>query len=217
LTARRRRAGLTLVEVALASALLLILAGVVFSSMIGTTETVDTTAAITDSQLEAERIARRVREELQRSGILSPADLTISTNPQTLADDRVDYTPLSRDAPLFDPDDPWNVPYETLPERIAFEADGREVLGNGKDDDGDLLVDEGRVTLYRGGEPVATLGRNVSRIEYEQIAPQGMSGLPALKVTVVVQRVNRTAIRGVGDLQGALRTHTSTSLVTLLN
>jgi type II secretory pathway pseudopilin PulG len=209
---------MSLVEVALAMGLLAILGGILFSSLLGTTAVVDTAGAITDSQLEAERVVRMIRGELQRSGVTSPADLTITTGALTLANDVVDYTAVDPSLPLFNPADPTNVPFEGAPRRILMEAHGSEILGNGVDDDGDLLIDEGQITLIQAGAPPIVLGVDISRLEFELVPGGGTSGLPTLKIKVEVARLNRANVDTTNlSAASGFRIHTSYSVFTLLN
>lgn len=218
MTVKRHRRSMSLVEVALAMALLVILGGILFSSLLSTTAVVDTAGAITDSQLEAERVVRMIRGELQRSGVSSPADLTITTGALTLVDDTVDYTAVNPNIALFNPADPSTVPFEGAPRRIFMEAHGTEILGNGLDDDKDLLIDEGQVTLVQAGAPPVVLGVNISRLEFELVPGGGTSGLPTLKIKVEVARLNRTNVDTTNlTAASGFRSHTSYSVFTLLN
>ncbi|MGE0712365.1 MAG: hypothetical protein AB7N76_01545 [Planctomycetota bacterium] len=109
---------------------------------------------------------------------------------------------LPRNA-LFDPSNPFAVPSAGA-QSIRFEAGDGEVLGDGDDDDGDYLIDEGRVALYDGaGNLRSVLGQGVTGFSASLTTPATPgSGLPRLVIRLTVERVMWSAVTDPNELAG---------------
>lgn len=218
-TQSTRRSAMTLLEAMMS---LLIMAGVMtlaLGSFSATAETASTTAAMTDAQLEAERLVRLVRAELAASGLSGTGGLRVIDTNSADALLEVEYTPVDPDVPLFDVTNPYAAPWVGVRRVLKFEADPGETLGNGVDDDGDLLIDEGRLAIYQrtvGDLLLVTLGSNVADLSVE-IDPNA-SPLARIWVQVTVERALPAAVRGAADVATPPKTrHTSSALLSPLN
>jgi type II secretory pathway pseudopilin PulG len=185
---------MTLIEVMVASGLftgLLLLAGL---SLQISTETLQLTSSMTMSTLEADRVLRVLRTELRSA---SSATLTVTPapvlplGPAGANITSVTYETFDPTVPLLDTANPFNTP-ATTQRLIRFEADGTEILGNGLDDDGDFLIDEGRVALYNApGLPadlIAVVGTNILGLQVARTNAAG-GGLAKVQIWLRVQRV----------------------------
>lgn len=223
--AARARAGLTLLEAVISASILAGLISLAVGASSTSAQTASAAAAVTDAQTTAERVLRLVREQLAMSASSPtpsvPGVLVIDPNPSNQAFE-VEFTPIDLNAPLFNAADPTALPWTSSRRVIKFEKEGAETLDNGVDDDGDFLVDEGRITLSRrtgGGDLfIVTLGASIRSllVTHDPVA----APLPRAAVQLTVERTIPGAVRRAQDLAaGKFPTarHTAHALVTLLN
>lgn len=221
--------GLTLLEVVISVAIfaivLTLLSGMLASAATTTTIVNSTTSA----QTEAERIVATLRDELRgaRTSDILPAGTGGETSSQ------ISYVTVDSSAPLFDASSPETVPWAGERRVLRFEADGDEILGDDIDNDGDFLVDEGRLALYAqigGAEQLLTvIAHDVGSDEpdgggqLEFTVDTTSQSLPTVVARIHVERIMTGAIRGQADLDalaagaGPRVSHTSRLFVTLLN
>jgi type II secretory pathway pseudopilin PulG len=222
---RRRRLGMTLVEVVVSSVVLTTLILVAVGAVSSAAGSASASNAVTEAQTSAERALRLIREHLAMAASASTpsAPGLVVIDPVT-TDQRieVEFTPIDRARPLFDPANPGALPWSGSRRVIKFEPESPELLDNGVDDDRDLLVDEGRIVLCRRASgvdtPIVVLATGVRSlvVSHDPLA----SPLARVFVQVTVERVIPGAIRDAKDLAGARvpRTrHTAHALVPLLN
>ena len=221
----RSRRGMTLIEVVVASAVfsivLLALAGVVRSSG----DTSSLVHAQTAAQLRAEDALRIVRDQLRRAGEGGQSDLQVDPAPTAPgAVWEISYRVL-QDGQLFDP--AATDPYATLPwsaDRFVLRFERSEDPANGLDDDGDLVIDDGHVALYRRpatgpDQLVAVLAKDLADFRVER----QIDVRPRLHLEVEVQKVPHAAVRNIQDVTavraggGPRVTHTADIWLTLPN
>lgn len=196
---------LTFVEVAMASAVFSIVILGIAGLFRSSTETSGLVHAQSDVQLEAERVLRRVRDELRLSGVGGTGDLQLNLATQAPVAWELSYRRLSATGPLFDPTKPSHEKVPWSPGRFVLRFERIDDPADGQDNDGDLLIDEGRVALYRtppgGGAEVlvGVLGRDIA--DFHVAEETGARTRVRLKVTV--ERVLRTALRTNQDVAAA--------------
>lgn len=225
---RAVESGMTILEAVVSTAvfagILSLLAGMVAS----TSDATSVVGSTTTAQMEAERLLGMIRQELQPSGVSATGGLTVSPDGR-----EVTYVRLDSRAPIFDPSDPLTPPWESQRRVIKLEADGAETLGNGADEDGDFLRDEGRVAVYirppsGPDQLIAVMARDV--MDPQTVAPSRpmfsldtATPLPRVTVVVDLERIIMAGARGsadVGQLQaggGSRARHRAMTVVTLLN
>jgi prepilin-type N-terminal cleavage/methylation domain-containing protein len=195
--------GVTLIEVVISSTVL----SVVFAVFLGVLESAGEASNLvhtqTDTQLRAETALRTLRDELRHAGVGGGSDLELDLTPSAPgAAWEIRYNRLEG-GPLFDPT--ATDPYATLPwskDRFTLRFERVDDPSNGEDDDGDLLLDEGRLALYRtpagGGtaELVTVLAMDLADVRVEL----QFDVRPRLHLEVDVEQVLRTALNGMEDL-----------------
>lgn len=227
---RTRQRGLTLVEVVVSSAIFVVLLSMVSGLLSSTASVTNLVNEVTTAQTEAERLVTFLREELR--GARSTDMVPIGAGGGEVAD-QVAFFTVDASAPLFDPAAPQAVPWASERRILRFEADGAEVMDDDIDNDGDFLVDEGRLALYVevGGverllaviaENIGSDGRDGNgRLRFT--VDSSSQAMPTVVADVHVERIMTEAIKGPEDLQalqagrGPRVSHTSRLFVTLLN
>lgn len=210
------RSGLTLLEAVIATTILGGVLALAFDSFSATAQVAAVTSSLTDARLEAERLVKMVRLELSTSGVGNPGRLAVKDTDPTDPEVEVEYVTLDMSAPLFDAADPYSPPFEADRRVIKFEPSGAEVLDNGTDDDGDRLVDEGQLVLYRRGAldtPIAVLGADVA--DFDIVVDTTANPYPRVWVTVTVERLVPGALDASG--QPSKVRHVAQTMITLLN
>ena len=161
----RRQAGFSLLEVTVVGGILLVSMGVAYAALSAGLEASGAQAALSDVQEQSRASIRRIVEETSRTGIDSGAGLTGYNNRFAATDDKSALTlgnfvvtaPGRVNAILYRK----NQGFDNATGKIiygpafylGFQFDsaalqeGQFEINNGKDDDGDGLVDEGGITL----------------------------------------------------------------------
>lgn len=213
---------MTLVEVVVATAVTAAIALAALATLGAAGGSASLAGAQASAHADGERVVALLAQEVRCSGLGAPGALTATpTGLQRGAPlDRVEYAACLG----WEAGPPVRLRWS--PRRVvAFEADKREVPGNGVDDDGDLLVDEGRVTLRlagQAGEPLAVLCVDVGRFEVA-LDPGPDRGGPTLAVAVTIERLIAAAVRDEAARarartgQGGRVTHVARAVVPLLD
>ena len=225
-----RRRGITLLEVTVSSSIFIVVLAMVSGMLSTTTSTTSLVNSVTTAQTEAERVVAFLRDELRgaRTSDMLPSGVS---GPETSRE--ISYVVVDDSAPLFDATRPGSVPWAGERRILRFEADGDEVLDDGIDNDGDFLVDEGRLALYTSVGGVEQL---LGVIATDLGSLDGSGGgqlwftvdavtqsLPVVSAEVHVERIMTEAIKGRADLDalaaggGPRVSHTSRLFVTSLN
>lgn len=210
-----RRRGFTLVEVAISTVLL---AGVMGAVVMMTTRNHDAYRASTQQA--------RVEQSLQRA-LIQIASALRNSSALSLAAQSGNFTNLGCGDFVFETDPVMNAGvfgFNALG-RLAFELDAE--ADNGIDDDGDGLVDEGVVALYRdwGGanEQRIVLVKNVSELQAGEAANgaddngNGMTDEPGFAASVVGDVVTLSLTVEEMSPAGGLVTRSAASSVRLRN
>jgi prepilin-type N-terminal cleavage/methylation domain-containing protein len=227
---RVKTRGLTLLEVVVSSAIFVVILSMVAGLLSSTASATSLVNSVTTAQTEAERVVAFLREELRGARTEDMAPLGAAGG-ETATE--ISYVTVDSSAPLFDSATPGQGPWAGERRILRFEADGDEILGDDIDNDGDFLVDEGRLALYVEVSGV----RQLLAVVAHDLGSDGRGGdapllftvdsssqsLPTLVADVHVERILTEAVKGQDDLD-ALRagsgprvSHTSRLFVTLLN
>jgi prepilin-type N-terminal cleavage/methylation domain-containing protein len=211
------RAGFTLLEVMVSMAIfagILTIVGIMVSTA---TDGASLMRSMT-SQNDAERISRLIRRELSTSGVGGGGRLKVLTTRE------VEYASMESSQALFDPAEPYTAPWTDTLRVIKFEQDGDEILDNGLDDDGDYLIDEGRIALYSRDAGVdtsiAVLAHDVGDLVFTL---ETSLNRPRLSFVLRVDRIIINAVKDQDDVDQLLAgagpriTHTVNSTITLIN
>ena len=173
---------LSLLEVVIAAALLMIALTLVSEVALSSTSQLRAAQATTQVVVEGERGLELVRSELRNSGLeASGGSLRVESSGLQ------DGSPLDtiRYRTLVEPlaGDPFQPAWSEL-RVLRFEA-GDDPLGDGVDGDGDFRVDEGQLVLYRdppsAANQIAVIGRDISRFEVT-LHPASAEGLARLEL-----------------------------------
>lgn len=200
---------LTLVEVAVAMTVFLIVAAGM-ASLVGSTATSSNVVLTsTDVQVDAERILAEVRRELSLTGAgsSSPGNLVVTGGPAPPVE--IAYNVIDQ-GDIFDetaPNPAQSVPWK--PDRffLSFEAEPGEDPTNGLDDDGDFLVDEVRLALYRqppagARSLIKVVGEGLVDVQVETTGGT-LPGRERVHVRFARERVQRHLIASNADLAAA--------------
>lgn len=203
------RRSLTIMEIAVALAVfsVVIVAAAGFMQIGGDTSSL--VHAQTRAQLDAERILRLVRAQLSRSGYPpGGGDLQVQTphpDPAT-GNWRVDFNVL-QNGTLIDPFNTAPDPYSTIPWsnarfslRWEHTTDPAIGAGNfGVDNDGDYILDDGQIAIYRIGAPdqlVAVIAEDVRNFV---LTEQAGLPRPRIRLQVTVERALINAVKDAND------------------
>jgi prepilin-type N-terminal cleavage/methylation domain-containing protein len=188
-----RDRGFTVVEVVIAASVLVIVVVVALGTLGTMSEHVAKSTVQLDLRARAHDAAMLMQRELRA---VSRTSLALDdADPVSGKFRRVRY----RSVAGFDTADKKVLldPAAGDPHDVRFELEATET-SNGVDDDGDGLIDEGRLVLYRGGAEVAELTRSVraSSLELSLQPGNGASysnGDTHLYVSFTLQQRSRTA------------------------
>ncbi|HBP19338.1 MAG TPA: hypothetical protein DEA08_16300 [Planctomycetes bacterium] len=206
---------LTLLEVIIASTIfsLLILTVVVASD--GVLATSSVVYNRTYVEMEAEKVLNLIKDEIGRTGESDDGGTPRMALDEAPADPGVEwslvYTPLQNGGTVNWTQFGTGTPYDGLPwqgTRNVMRYELTDPMGqdaNGTDDDGDYLVDEGRVVIYTdagGGTPgavIAVLGVELSTCQLTRVNLTD-GRLPTYRISVSLERVLRHAVKTNADV-----------------
>lgn len=187
-----RASGFTLLEVIISAAVLVAVVGLSLGVMGTTSAHVAESTISSDLRRRGQNAARILQRELR-----SVASETVQfSNPDPNVVDGywtmsysqvVSFDPTATPPRILDP-----LPAAT-PHRLRFLLDSGETA-DGDDDDGDGLIDEGRVVLERGGTVIAELASGVRDFRFS--VPSGASSVMVgdthLRLQFIVQQRGRS-------------------------
>lgn len=197
------RRSLTLIEVTVSATILAMLVVAMGSMVQSATETSSLVSEQTRAQSDAERLLRAVKDQLSRSGYGPQGNLVYTPNPATNTWE-IAYNKMNTD-PITDPLVPANLGtlWETTRWVIKWEhpTDSASGAGIGVDNDGDYIIDDGRLALYRRtatDQLVAVLGDNIRNfVVTQQVGtPQTQA---RIRLQVTAERVLVAAVKGAND------------------
>lgn len=207
---------LTLLEVIIASTIfsLLILTVVVASDGVLTTSSVVYNR--TYVEMEAEKVLNLIKDEIGRTGESEDATdtprMTLDASPAAAGVEwSLVYTPLQNGGAINWTQFGTGTPYAGLPWAATGNVMRYELTdpagsdANGTDDDGDFLVDEGRVVIYAdagGGTPgatIAVLGAELSECQLTRVSLTD-ERIPTYRISVTLERVLRHAVKSNADV-----------------
>ncbi len=142
---RTGEAGLTLIEIAVASAIFGLVMGMVFWVILAGQRQVEADAPRAEIQNRARGILDRIAGDLRKAG------LGTLTPPNPVDSSSISFQVVGG----YDPDSE-TVTYDPKVIQYRFEPSATDPV-NGADDDGDGLVDEGKLVRQATGEPQADL------------------------------------------------------------
>lgn len=187
------RRGFTVVEVVIAASVLAIVVALSLGLLGSMSEQVADSTVISDLRARGRNASVLLKREL-RSIAGETVSLSDPDPDDTDSFRAISYRQVIRFEPGATPPEVLDPLPPASPHRIVFELEGGE-SANGVDDDGDGLIDEGRVFLERGGARIAEVARDVR--SFKVSLPSGASsvfvGDTHLEVQFTLQQRGRRA------------------------
>ena len=225
---------LTLLEVLIASTIfsLLILTVVVASDGVFATSSVVYNR--TYVEMEAEKVLNLIKTEIGATGESNDSGgnprMELDASPAAAGVEwSLAYTPLQNGGAINWAQFATGTPYAGLPWQATGNVMRYELTdpsgqdANGSDDNGNFLIDEGRVVLYEdagGGTPgdeIAVLGENLTNCQLARVTLTD-ERLPTYRISVTLERVLRHVVKTNADVAavnagaGPRVRHTATTL-----
>jgi len=190
---RSNHAGLTLLEVMISAVILVLVLGISMSTFLRTETTVGESMTITDAALRANAFESILRDQLRSAGNHgNPSQAAPPRNPNG-DPTQITFTPVTGfnaavtpPVTLFGPVRQIVFVYDT--------GEGGAGSGDDVDNDGDGLIDEGRVELQdAGGAAIAVLAKDISGDDFSiaNNATAGAVQAPAGTIQVRYTLLNR--------------------------
>lgn len=212
-----KRAGFTIIEAVIAAALLATIIGLSLGFMATTTDHVAMGTIRLDLQARAQDAGKLIERELRtasRNNLVLSNAYPVGAGAYTWVSYRsVVGFDTSSEAALLDPTFASGNFHS-----IRFVLGGGETA-NAADDDGDGLIDEGSLVLYRSGVALATIAENVDGSTVEFLLCAGASQQPSQPTPIgsTTHLLIRYQLQQRGRRAGALDTHLYETSVGLRN
>ncbi len=146
---RLRRRGMTILEVIVALAVFSVILIAVGNLFMAAGDVSNVVNAQTQCQVDAERCIDQVKQQLLRSTVGGGGDIQVSNTVSGIVDWEIAYTPIAGSGDIFDPLAPSGAALFAGQPRFVLKFEHPTDAVNGVDDDGDFIVDDGRLRLYR--------------------------------------------------------------------
>lgn len=202
-TLRRRRAGLTMLEVTIAIALFTIVIFGVSTTLQSAGEVASLVHNQTTVQLEAQRVVRLIAEQVERTNTVNTVKggrftLTNSGTSPTVWE--MSYYRLDTSSDIFDESN-FSAPVPWSTQQYTIRCLRSETAGytDGSDNDGDYLVDEEHIVLLENGTQVAVLGKDL----YATVSALDNQARPRFRLTLEVQRLVYGVVKTAADATAA--------------
>lgn len=161
--------------------------------------------AQTQCQTDAERCIDQVKQQLLRSCVGGGGNIAVNLSPGGTIDWEIAYNTIAG-GDIFDPANPTGAPLWSA-QRFVLKFEHPTDTVNGVDDDGDFIIDDGRLRLYRrptlGGDLfISELATEVRDFDISALTTDG-GPRSRILLDCTVERVFRNLLRSSAEVAAA--------------
>jgi prepilin-type N-terminal cleavage/methylation domain-containing protein len=202
---RLARRGMTILEVIVALSVFSVILIAVGNMFMAAGDVSNVVNAQTQCQMDAERCLDQVKQQLLRSSVGGGGNIQVNNTASGIVDWEIAYTPIAGAGDIFDPLAPNGAALWAGP-RFVLKFEHPTDAVNGTDDDGDFVIDDGRLRLYRRAGTDIFVSELASEVRSFVISPLNQTdGGPRSRILLdcTVERVYRNLLTNTAEVLAA--------------